>query len=183
MMFSFERIKILQIFHFPTPQDELSYKTSTMFSSGTEVVLLEMWQTRKRGLCTWYALVKEDVHRMRWITLEISPRPFLHETWSRFLTTMEKTPAVNTHATEKSDSCRLSLDAFIRSMCIAMVSVLEKDQLGESIWVIQLRHYRRSMARFGWKWIRYGVERRICRRIRDCFREEHDKKIISRYVL
>lgn len=53
MMFSFERIGILRIFHFPTPQDELSYKTlSAMLSSGAEVVLLEMWQARKRGLCT-----------------------------------------------------------------------------------------------------------------------------------
>jgi len=52
--------RILQISYSPTRQDEPSYKNlSTMLSSVPEVVILEMWQARKRGLCTWYALVRE----------------------------------------------------------------------------------------------------------------------------
>lgn len=175
MMFSFERIEILRIFYFSALQDELSYKTSTMFSSGTEVVLLEMWQTRKRGLCTWYALVKGDVHRMRWITLEISPRPSLHETWSRF----------SDH--DGGDTgCKYARDrqkwfAPFISRCIYSFNVYSHgfcSRKGPTRW-IDLGHSATALPALDdsvWMEMDPLQGRRICRRMRDCFREEHDKK-------
>jgi len=64
-----------------------------------------------------------------------------------------------------------------RHMYTVMAFVLEEDQSSGSIWVIQRRHYWRSIARFQWKWIpASGVGRRICRRMCDRFREERDRK-------
>lgn len=193
MTFSFERLamKFCEFF-IPRHKTDCHTETSPLLLSVPEVVLLEMWQARKRGLCTWYALVRERcapyaVNNPWNITETLSSRDTCG-TRSRF----------SDHDGEDVAGCKRArnrnkcLAPFI-SRCISSSgrcrysprsSFSRRANPANRFESFSYWHYWRSMARFKWKWIRYGVGCWICRRMRDCFREERDrKKIISRYVL